>query len=82
MRQDEVRRQRNASYKTRMKNLVKKAEIAIAKKDKEEAQEAMKNAVPVLDRLATKGIVHPNKVARKKSRLMRKLNALTTGETK
>jgi small subunit ribosomal protein S20 len=81
MRQDEVRRRRNASYKTRMKNLVKKVEMAIAEKDIEGAKAALQKAIPILDKLAAKGIIHLNKASRKKSRLMHKLNALIASQT-
>lgn len=80
MRQDEVRRKRNASYKARMKNLIKKVEMAIAKKDLEGAKKALQNAIPVIDKLAAKGIIHLNKASRKKSRLMHKFNAVAANQ--
>jgi len=76
-----VRRQRNASYKTRMRNLVKKVEAALAKKDVEGARAALQAAIPVIDKLAAKGIIHLNKASRKKSRLMHKFNALSAAQT-
>lgn len=78
MRQDEVRRMRNKAYKTRFKNVVKKVETAISEQNQEAAQEAFKEAVPIIDRIAGKGIIHKNKAARKKSRLAKKIKALAT----
>ena len=77
MRQDEVRRLRNKSYKTRVKNVVKDVEAAIQAQDKEAAEKAFYEAVSVIDRVASKGIIHKNNAARKKSRLAKKVNALT-----
>lgn len=77
MRQDEVRRLRNKSYKTRVKNVVKDVEAAIQAQDKEVAEKAFHEAVSVIDRVASKGIIHKNNAARKKSRLAKKVNALT-----
>jgi small subunit ribosomal protein S20 len=76
MRQDEVRRQRNKAYKTRVKTVVKKVEAAIQDQNREAAEQAFKEAVPVIDRVAGKGIIHKNRAARKKSRLAKKINAL------
>jgi small subunit ribosomal protein S20 len=75
-RQDEVRRLRNKAYTTRVKTVVKKVEAAIADKDKETADKALYEAVSVMDRVASKGIIHKNTAARKKSRLSKKVNAL------
>jgi len=55
---------------------VKKAELAIASGDKSAAQEAVLTATSTLDRVCAKGVIHPNNAARRKSRLMKKFNAL------
>lgn len=55
--------------------MVKKAELAIKSGDQDAAQGAVTQAVSQLDRIATKGIVHRNNAARRKSRLMSKFNA-------
>ena len=49
---------------------------AIAAKDYDAATEAYKKAVPVLDRMADKGIIHKNKAARRKSRLNKTIKGL------
>ncbi|MBD3306516.1 30S ribosomal protein S20 [candidate division KSB3 bacterium] len=78
MRQDEERRLRNKMYKTRMKTAVKNVEAALNAQDKEAAKQAFRDAVPVIDRVASKGVIHKNKAARKKSRLAKRVNALGT----
>ena len=76
IKQDEVRRLRNKAYKTRLKNVVKTVETAISESNKEAAQTALQEAISTLDRIASKGIIHKNKAARKKSRLTKKVNAI------
>lgn len=68
-RQAEERRQRNASIRSRMRTYVKGVVKAIESGDKAQAEAAFQAAVPVIDSTARKGIVHPNKAARHKSRL-------------
>jgi len=48
----------------------------IAAGDLEEAREAVHAAVSALDKAAQKGVIHKNKAARRKSRLMKQLNQL------
>ncbi|MBE0362648.1 small subunit ribosomal protein S20 [Pseudoalteromonas ulvae UL12] len=72
----EKRRQHNASRRSMMRTFFKKVIAAIEAGNKEAAQEAFSAAVPVLDRYATKGLIHKNKAARHKSRLAAKIKAL------
>jgi small subunit ribosomal protein S20 len=67
--QAENRRQHNASRRSALRTYIKKVVKAIQGGDKEAAAVAYKKAVPVIDRLATKGLIHSNKAARHKSRL-------------
>lgn len=76
IKQDKVRQMRNKAYKTRLKNVVKSVETAISEANKEAAQTALQEAISTLDRVASKGVIHKNKAARKKSRLTKKVNAL------
>lgn len=69
VRQAEKRRQHNASMRSRMRTFIRKVLKAIDAGDKVQAEAAFKAAVPVIDRTARKGIIHPNKAARHKSRL-------------
>jgi small subunit ribosomal protein S20 len=55
---------------------IKKVLAAIQAGDKEAAQAAFSTAVPVLDRMATKGLIHKNKAARHKSRLNAQIKAI------
>ena len=70
----ETRRVRNRPYRTAARTFVKKAETAIRMGDQSAAQSAVVEAISMLDRVASKGIIHPNNAARRKSRLMAKLN--------
>ena len=57
-----------SELKTRVKNAVKAAGT-------DESEESLRLAVKRLDMAAAKGVIHPNQAARRKSRLMKKLNA-------
>lgn len=68
-RQAEKRRSHNASFRSMVRTYIKKVVSAIESKDYDKATEAYNQAVPVIDRMADKGIIHKNKAARHKSRL-------------
>ncbi len=69
-------RAHNASQRSMVRTYIKKVVAAIATGDKQVAQEAYNAAVPVIDRIADKGIIHKNKAARHKSRLNAQIKAL------
>ena len=73
IRTSENRHARNSSYNARLKTMVKKAEQTIASGVLD--QKAIITALSTLDKAATKGVIHRNNAARRKSRLMKKLNA-------
>ena len=75
-RQAEKRRQHNASYRSMLRTSMKKVDAAIENKDKEAASSAFKAAIPVIDRMAGKGLIHKNKAARHKSQINAILQAL------
>lgn len=75
-RQNEKRRRHNASFRSMVRTCIKKVRAAIDQKDKKAAAEAYQAAVPVIDRMAEKGIIHKNKAARHKSRLNSAIKAL------
>jgi len=75
-RQAEDSRQRNASQRSAMRTTIKALKTAIEAGDKETATTAYKAAVPALDRMARKGIIHKNAAARSKSRLNTAVRAL------
>jgi len=73
MRQEHKRRLHNRSVKSLVKTQITKARQAIALD--ENSEEAVRAAVSELDRAAKKGVIHRNNAARRKSRLMKQLNA-------
>lgn len=76
MRQAERRRQHNRPIQSAAKTFVRKARQAVAAGEVGEAQAAVVKAQAFLDSAATKGIIHKNNAARRKSRLMKRLNQL------
>ncbi|NWG04683.1 MAG: 30S ribosomal protein S20 [Syntrophaceae bacterium] len=78
-RQNEKRRLRNLQIKSTVKSSIKKVRSALAKRDVEGAQKALSKAIPLIQKANTKGVFHKNTSARKISRLMREVNALSTG---
>jgi small subunit ribosomal protein S20 len=75
-RQAEVRRRHNASLNSMVRTYIKRVVSATEIGDKEAAQKAYAEAVPVIDRMADKGILHKNKAARHKSRLNASIKAI------
>ncbi|AKC31957.1 30S ribosomal protein S20 [Candidatus Pantoea carbekii] len=71
------RHQHNVSNRSMTRTFIKKVYAAIATGDKETAQNAFKKMQPIIDRQATKGLMHKNKVARCKSNLSLQINKLT-----
>ena len=69
-------RAHNFSLRSRMRTAIKKVVNAIQAGDKEQARQAYQDAMPVIDSMARKGIIHKNKAARHKSRLNRQLVSL------
>ena len=59
-----------------MRTYIKRVIKAIDSGDKEAAQAAYNTAVPIIDKMAGRGIIHRNKAARHKSRLNEKVRAL------
>ena len=78
MAQSEKRRLRKRSTVSAVKTYIRNAERQIASGDAEAAQPLVIQAQTALDRAADKGILHPNNAARRKSRLLKKLNVAAT----
>jgi len=72
----ERRRSRNAYVKARVRTSFKRANSAIAADDAEQAKAETIQAISQIDKAVAKGVIHKNTAARKKSRLMSKLNSL------
>ncbi len=75
-RQAVVRNTRNSSARSMLRTSIKKVVNAIAAKDKAAAEAAYKAAVPLMDRYASRGLIHKNKASRHKSRLSAHIKAL------
>ena len=75
-RQNEERRQHNASRRSMLRTTMKNVITAVQAKDKDAATAALKTAVPAIDRLAQKKLIHKNKAARHKSQLNSLVKAL------
>ena len=67
---------RNRPIRTATRTYVKKAQEALESGDVEAAVASTHQAIKVLDKAATKGIIHRNNAGRRKSRLMARLNRL------
>lgn len=65
---------RNKMIKTRSKSAIKKVLLAAHSGSKEEAQSALRTAITVIDKAASKGVFHKNNASRKKSRLTKLVN--------
>jgi small subunit ribosomal protein S20 len=74
-RQNEKRRLRNRSNRTRVKTAIKAVAEAIDQQAGEKAQEALKAAIPLIDKAAVKGAFHKKNASRKISRLTKRVNA-------
>jgi small subunit ribosomal protein S20 len=79
MRQEEKRHLRNVSVKSSLKTFAKRVERLVDQNDVGQAEVMLRKAVSAFDKAAGKGIIHPNKAARKKASLSRKVHALQRG---
>lgn len=69
-------RAHNMSLRSHMRTKIKNILKAIATGSKDTAQDAYKSAIPVIDAMVNKGLIHKNKASRHKSRLNTKIKAL------
>ena len=76
VRQAEKHRRNNASMRSMLRTNIKKVIAAIASGDQKAALSSLQDATPVIDRMACKGIIHKNKAARHKSRLVAAIKKL------
>ena len=75
-RQAETRRRHNTSQRSMVRTYIKRVNAAIESADYESANAALTEAIPIIDRMAAKGIMHKNKASRHKSRLTAQVSAL------
>jgi small subunit ribosomal protein S20 len=74
-RQSEAARQRNKAARSSLRTKTKRFEEAVSSGDSEQAAEAYGEIARAYDKAASKGIIHRNKAANKKSRLAKRLNS-------
>lgn len=75
-RQSIVHRQRNRSNRTRMRNAIKTVDAAIEAGSQDDAQTALKVALPLIAKTASKGTIHKKNASRKVSRLTKRVNKM------
>jgi small subunit ribosomal protein S20 len=75
-RQAQVHRERNVALRSRMRSAIRKVVDSVAAGNKVQAQASYKAAVPLIDTLVNKKIIHRNQAARHKSRLAARVKAL------
>ncbi|MGH8227979.1 MAG: 30S ribosomal protein S20 [Steroidobacteraceae bacterium] len=76
-RQAEKHRARNVALRSRMRTVVRNVTTAVASGDQTAAAASYRTAVPVIDNLVNKQIIHRNKAARHKSRLAARIRAMS-----
>lgn len=77
-RQNEVRRLRNKSVKTKIKNVIKDLRLSVGETSKEETLKKLDMAKSNIDRAAQKGVIHKKTASRKISRLSKLVNSIST----
>jgi small subunit ribosomal protein S20 len=75
--QNETRRVRNKAAKSEIKTRVKSA-VTAATAGADNVEEATRTAIKRLDKAASKGIIHKNQAARRKSRLVKRISSLSS----
>ena len=73
---NEKRRVRNKAYKTEVRSLVRKTREAVEAGNVEEAQESLRIASRKLDKAVSKGVLHKNNAANRKSKLAKQVNKM------
>lgn len=68
---------RNRMWKSMVKTAIRRVREAIAAGETEKVNELLSRAFKVIDKAASKGVLHANTAARKKSRLARSVHAAT-----
>ncbi len=76
-RQAEIHRSRNVGERAMMRTYIKRVYYAIEAGDKTSAEVAYKEAIPIIDHTAGKGLIHANKAARHKSRMNNNIRSMS-----
>jgi small subunit ribosomal protein S20 len=74
--QNKIKRFKNVGYKTKAKRAVKEVRTAVSNKTADEASKSLVRAVSILQKTASKRVIHRNTASRKISRLARQVNKL------
>ena len=77
-RQSLKHREHNRRFRSRLRNALKEIRAALDRKDLSGAKAALSETVSLIDKLASKGIIHRNAAGRYKSRLAHRIAARTT----
>ncbi|MCH6470309.1 30S ribosomal protein S20 [Sinomonas terrae] len=73
---NEKARQRNMAVKSELKTLIRSVNAAVEASDKDAANSALLRATKKLDKAVSKGVIHKNQAANRKSAIAKKVNAL------
>ena len=73
LRKSKKKSQRNLLVKYNIKNAIKKLKKALQENDIKKSKQTLQEVYKALDKAATKKVIHPNKAARRKSRLSKLL---------
>jgi len=76
IKQNEKKRLRNRHVRSTLRTFVKNVREAVAGNNQDAAREALAAAIPVIDKAATKGVIHPSNASRSVSRLTKLVNTL------
>jgi small subunit ribosomal protein S20 len=76
IKQNKKKNARNKHVRSTLKTVIKKVREAVESKDLNAAKEALAAAVPVIDKTATKGVIHKASASRNVSRLTKLVNTL------
>ena len=76
IRSSERKRLRNRNVRSSTRTMIKRARTTLQEGDPDASREAIREAIRTLDKAVSKGVVHRNNAARRKSRLMKQLAAL------
>ncbi len=71
-----IRTERNKAHKSEVRTWIRKVREAVESGDKDAAQESLITASKKLDKAVTKGVIHKNQAANKKSNMAKKVNSL------
>lgn len=77
IKQNDKARMRNRAYRTRMRNQIKALRGAVESGNTDDAQEKLRVAVSVIQKLASKGVIHPNQAARRVARLHKAVKGMS-----